>query len=410
MPFHIRRVLGIIVAVALLSLAACGGQPAADPTAESTVAPTEEPTAEPTEAPTPTEEPTAEPTEEPAEESTGDLQEVEIGNLVTFTSSDGIFSIDIPENWDLDDRSKADEIIMLWTDPTNNGLVAVDIFEREEQATEEELTDFLEEYLSDTFGNQPDFFLDDPIVQNDGSILIVWTYTAEATGGIEATLLANSFIEQREDKVSILSTLVPQEQFDMLLDYTNEIINSYTINTDATIGGTPPDESISTQEVEIGSLQTYTHPTGLFSIDIPENWSLTDSSKADEIIMLWFDPTNNGLISVDLLENTAEPTEEELTEFLQQYLDNTFGSQQDFFTDEPTPQNDGSVLIIWSYTSEASGGVMVDMLGNTFIEQRGDKLSIMNVVVPDEQFDALEADINEIINSYQIDPSVSISG
>ena len=90
-----KSLLALMLAVALVSLTACGSKvkepeatatpvvteaptaepteaPTAEPTEAPTAEPTEEPTAEPTEAPTaePTEEPTAEPTEEPTAELT----------------------------------------------------------------------------------------------------------------------------------------------------------------------------------------------------------------------------------------------------------------------------------------------------------------------------------------------------
>ena len=82
-----KSLLALMLAIALVSLTACGSKvkepeatatpvvteaPTAEPTEEPTAEPTEEPTAEPTEAPTaePTEEPTAEPTEAPTAEPT----------------------------------------------------------------------------------------------------------------------------------------------------------------------------------------------------------------------------------------------------------------------------------------------------------------------------------------------------
>ena len=84
-----KSLLALMLAVALVSLTACGNQkkapeatatpvvteaPTAEPTEEPTAEPTEAPTAEPTEEPTaePTEAPTAEPTAEPTEEPTAE--------------------------------------------------------------------------------------------------------------------------------------------------------------------------------------------------------------------------------------------------------------------------------------------------------------------------------------------------
>ncbi len=92
---------------------------------------------------------------------------------------------------------------------------------------------FLQDFLNKSFGSEADFNMDPPKPQSDGSVLIVWSYTAEASGGVTSTLLGNSFIEQRQDKISILSTLVPQDQFDALLPSTNQIINSYKLDPSA---------------------------------------------------------------------------------------------------------------------------------------------------------------------------------
>jgi hypothetical protein len=58
---------------------------------------------------------------------------------------------------------------------------------------------------------------------------------AVGSGGVQARLLGNSFIEQRGDKISILTTAVPEDQFDTLKPETNKIINSYTIDASAAL-------------------------------------------------------------------------------------------------------------------------------------------------------------------------------
>jgi len=111
--------------------------------------------------------------------------------------------------------------------------------------------------------------------------------------------------------------------------------------------------------------------------------------------------------AVDLFQQAEQQSEEQLTTLLQNFLKKSFGTNQDFSMDDPKPQSDGSVLIVWSYTDK-SQGVDVDMTGNSFVEQHGDKVSILTTLVPHEQFDKLLESTNSIIRSYKIDDSSAL--
>lgn len=399
-----------LVGLLIVALTACGDGNAA-PTATPTQA-----VAAPTRTPRPTRppEPTATPRPSPTAASTqsGQLALVDIGPLETYRHASGVFRIDVPNNWTLQDNSSSDELLLIWTDPTGNGAILVNIFEDSRSFTDSQLVDLLNTFLEDRFGNQPDFLYEDPRPQNDGSQLVVWSYTATAGNNIQATLLGNSFVEQRGNKISILTTLVPDEQFETLRSQTDEIINTYSINPDASLsgatigGGTTSGGGLA--PVEIGQLRTYSHPSGVFSLDLPVNWTLTDNSQPGELIMVWTDPTNNAAIIVDVLEDRTQYSEDQLVDKLVAYLENLFGNQPDFVYEDPLPQNDGSILIVWGYTSTASNNVQASILGNSFIEQRGNKVAVLTTLVPEEQFDALIDQTNAIINTYRINPDAQV--
>src|SRR5262249_23731630 len=210
------------------------------------------------------------------------------------------------------------------------------------------LAKLLKDYLERTFGNQPDFSQEEA-KESGPSMLIVWSYTGEATGGVKAELLGNSFIRQDGDKISLRTIVLPSDQFDQLHEALDNMLGSYTVDSSVALGGGASTPT-GTREVEVGDLETYTYDTGLFSIDIPNNWKLDDKSKPGRAILLWLDPTGNALVGVDLSKQTKKQTSDQLTTSLQTYLKNTFGSYDNFNIEEPTPQDDGSVLIVWSYT------------------------------------------------------------
>ncbi|HJZ46976.1 MAG TPA: hypothetical protein VKE41_07405 [Roseiflexaceae bacterium] len=411
----LRRPQMLVAAILTMALlAACGGAPSAEsptaapePTAKPTLTPRPTAKPKPTAEPKPTEEPTAEPKPTAAASSDEKLLDVEIAKLESYTHKDDLFTVDVPANWTLKDNSKPTEAIVTWTDPNENAFMVVDIFEQEQKQTKEDLRTFLKNYLDKTFGSQQDFVQEE--AQESGpSQLIVWSYTGEGIGNVKAQLLANSFIKQKDNKVSLFTFVVPEEQFDRLQPDLDKILGSYTINSSVALNGSASGSATNVLQVELGDLETYTYETGLFSIDVPKSWKLQDNSKPGEAILLWTDPTENGMLVVDILEQKEKQSGDQMVAFLQKFLNNSFKSEADFRMDDPKEQSDGSQLIVWSYTATASGGAKVKLLGNSFIEQRGDKLSILTTAVPDEQFDALNKDTDTIINSYKIDPSAAL--
>jgi phenylpyruvate tautomerase PptA (4-oxalocrotonate tautomerase family) len=398
-----RRFTFFFAALAVLSLlAACGGAPAA---AEPTAAPA--PTAKPTSTPRPTPKPkpTAEPTEEPTAEpeptaapSSTNLVDVEIGNLKPYTHAEKLFTIDVPADWKIKDNSKPGEAIVQWTDPAENAFMQVDIFESDKQDSAA-LAEMLKSYLDKTFGEQPDFS-QDAAKESGPSQLIVWSYTGKGTNNIEAKLLGNSFIKQVGNKISLFTIVVPDEQFDRLESDLNNVLGSYEINDSVALNA-----DTANTEVTINDLAPYSYKTGLFSIDVPSHWQETDNSKPGEAIVMWSDPSGRATIVADIFGKKEEQTQDQLVEFLKKFLTQTFGSEQDFTIEDPKPQSDGSVLLVWTYTDST---FKVKALGNSFIEQRGDKVSILSTVVPDEQFDQLLPKTNEVLGSYKIDATADL--
>ncbi|MFL5802560.1 MAG: hypothetical protein ACJ8CR_12575 [Roseiflexaceae bacterium] len=419
-----RLWLPTLALITVLALAACGAPTAQAPTAEPqpTTRPTSTPRPDPTKKPTakptaePTEEPTEKPTEEPqeptAESGSQVTRKVDMTDLQTYSYKTGIFSIDVPTSWVPDDRGSDTEVLVRFTDKSENGVILVDLFEEPKDQTEEQLTKLLNDYLDRTYTKQTKFSRDDPKPQSDGSVLVVWGYDVDLNGKT-VRLLGNSFVEQRDSLVSVLTLALPDEQFDELRGPINDVLNSYKIDSSVGIAGesSPTAESTasgSLQAVQIGDLETYSYKTGLFSIDVPHDWTLKDNSKSGEAILLWTDPTENGLIVVDLFEAQGEESKAKLIKTLQDFLNNSFGSEPDFSMNDPKEQSDGSQLIVWSYTANASGGLKATLLGNSFVEQRGDKISILTTTVPEDQFDTLKPETDKIINSYTIDPTAAL--
>jgi serine/threonine protein kinase len=162
------------------------------------------------------------------------------------------------------------------------------------------------------------------------------------------------------------------------------------------------------EEVEISNLETYTYKTGLFSIDIPQGWTLKDNSTSDEVIIYWLDDTENALVQVNVFIVERELDQEQLTTMLKNFINKFAASQTNLTMNQPVRQSDGSVRITWSYTSQTQG-VSGRLTVNSFIKHQGNKVSIDSYVVPSEQYQKLLPAINQVIGSYKLNASAPLN-
>src|SRR5919199_199357 len=160
-------------------------------------------------------------------------------------------------------------------------------------------------------------------------------------------------------------------------------------------------------EVKIGNLETYNYKTGLFQIDAPKDWQPSDKSKPGEAIVLWYDPSKNSFLNVDIFKSPNQASSDQLTPLLQNFLKSSLGTKSDFAMEAPVTQPDGSVRIVWSFV-ETVGSRKARILGNSFIEPKGDKVSVLNIGVLEPQFDKLQDSLTKVVNSYKVNPSIQV--
>lgn len=174
---------------------------------------------------------------------------------------------------------------------------------------------------------------------------------------------------------------------------------------------TKPAADVSSPEkflkVKADNLQPYKYKSGLFEIDIPEGWSPTDNSKPGEAIVLWFDPTKNALITVDIFNAPPGIDDAKMVTLLKTFLQNTFGKRPGFFMEEPIIQSDKSVQIVWGYT-ETIQGATGRVQGNSFIEKVDDKVSLLTTGVLEHQFDDLKDSMGSVVNSYKVNAATKL--
>ncbi len=160
---------------------------------------------------------------------------VVINRLEVYQHPSGLFSLEVPAGWIFQDSSQPDEVINSWTDANINAVVVIDIFETEESLSSQELRQRLRELIGELFGSEPQFQIADQSPQADGSVRVSWSYLVRVADG-SGILQGRSLIEQRGNKIVILSIAYPEAQEVQLADVFNRIITSRRINAAVSVG------------------------------------------------------------------------------------------------------------------------------------------------------------------------------
>lgn len=156
--------------------------------------------------------------------------------------------------------------------------------------------------------------------------------------------------------------------------------------------------------VEINQLEAFKHPSGLFSINIPQGWKKQENSQPNQLVTVWVNPPSKSLLLLNIIKVTSKVPPEVLGKQLQELLQKEFAQQTNLKVSEPNPQSNGRISVELSYQEQA-GGNSITVVGNSFIEQQNDKISILYVGYPKLEGGNAQAKLNEVANSYKIDPA-----
>lgn len=400
----------------------------------------------------------------------GGPAKVEVGELQTYTHPGELFTIEVPENWRSQDMSSGNMTRVMFTDPKQNAALAIVIIPTEGRRVDQSnLPDLLKQDVQSAFGGEANFVMQEPTSQADGSVKQQFTYESQS-GDMNAPMVGNGRIRLEGSNVSLVYSVLPDNQAEELNPQIEGMVNSLSVDRGSEAATqptptmaamapspTPSSNGMSSGEMDggematqptptmaamaptpatgdmgdmmddgdemdggeaeggelapvvIGSLETYQHPNGIFSIDVPENWNENDLSDEDMTRVFFTDPKENAMVAVIVIPTDGSVVEDELADLLIKDIDNTFGDEDNFAAGEPKKQNDGSIGIVFTYNTMV-GSIEAEMLGNGFIQLDGSNVTLLYLIVPSDQFDDLVSNTNEIINSLRVEEGTGAGG
>jgi len=121
--------------------------------------------------------------------------------------------------------------------------------------------------------------------------------------------------------------------------------------------------------------------------------------------MSWEDPAGFAGVLVALYNNADAMTPEDLELYGEQFIATVLSESGEYEIVDRGAQEDGSFLLVWLATVDHRGAP-VAARGLTYVEQRGDKLSVLTLITEEDQLDTLwQGGLGTVINSYKIDPA-----
>lgn len=159
----------------------------------------------------------------------------------------------------------------------------------------------------------------------------------------------------------------------------------------------------STKKVVFGELQEFTHPSGIFSIMAPENWSAQDGSHDDESVVYFLDPGKNAAIIARALVVADSPDNDAVGQMLQTYVEDQFGGLKKYQAEDPKKMKNGDMGMGFSFDASA-GGKTYTMYGDAYAFLNDPIASTLVFIAPKDQYDGIREQAYEVLNSYKANP------
>jgi len=360
----LRVLLALLAVMSAVALVACGGGepgPSSSPAADTPVPPAATPipaTSVPDEGELPFE-------------------------FTEYVDSSGVFSIDYPTDWTLDDRSRADTISIFWYPQemyATASLYMTQLTGIPDPASQ--IDSLIDEWMLEesAFATDPDYEESSRDEQADGSVMLRFSYTRED----ELTQAGCSFqvLDSLFSALCLGSSDDRWEEHAPVLDY---MVDSLEI-TPLTAAGPEP------------SYTEYRHPSGVFSIEYPEGWTVEDLSTEGQSIYLSFSGETNGFIFVQLVDAGEVLSAEGLNDFANGILGSGFGQAPSFQEVSRQVQPDGSLMVLFTYLADGE-----QMNAGTLFGQKGTLVSLLTVGSPSELFESLTPGFDNAVYSYTLD-------
>jgi hypothetical protein len=154
-------------------------------------------------------------------------KEIVFRKMKPYNDKNGLFTASFPDNWTIKNNSSASEVILIVSDPTENGIVVLRCYPSTELSPLE-LGKTLETFVHDHMSSLAAFTMGEPAPLESGIPHIVFHYT-QTVNGQSFRMYGESFIQQHNGYVGTITLLIPLDQYSAKLRSAYEITDSFHV-------------------------------------------------------------------------------------------------------------------------------------------------------------------------------------
>lgn len=155
-------------------------------------------------------------------------KEIVFGPSRNYDHKSGWFSIAVPGNWNVTDKSLEGEVIVSIADPTENGIVVVRVNQSVKGYTPSELGEMLKAFLNERMAGFDGFTMGELKSQRNGSLGLYFNYNS-LVEGTKYKMHGDAFIEQHNGRIGMVTLLMPQDQYEATQKSAYELMNSFRL-------------------------------------------------------------------------------------------------------------------------------------------------------------------------------------
>jgi hypothetical protein len=351
------------------------------------------------------------PTSTPVPRSKWVTQPVKFGKMKLYEHSTGWFDIKVPDNWTEDDSSVDTEAIVTFTDPTGNAAVIVHAYPNDTELSKAEMGKQLDEFIQKTYKKLTKFKANKPeALKSLNGAGQVFLYSAKLDNGKSVTMYGDAFLEQHDNTLMTLVILLqPEEQYQTIKKQSYEIVNSITAHPEAYTASTEPtNTNTSSSTFSMGALTDYEHSTGVFKLQVPEDWKEVDSSTDGFPLVVWVEPSGLGVMSASATKLSKALKTSELqtnvVSFINGYAKGNKKMSNVKIGEKNAKGNEAAAS--FTFTNDIDGEE-VEMFGVATVKQNSKTVSYLLITLPKASLEDAGDKPTEIFDSFEVDGSVS---